>query len=101
MSFVCYTLASSNRPNAFNKLPKSLRTQYKSCSKREIQCKNMVYVTVLREKKSSTIRQLTGLYCKAVTYACTACSISLAATKAAAKFMYPSMKSGFKRTACR
>lgn len=28
---VCHTFASSNLPNAFNKFPKSLRTQYKSC----------------------------------------------------------------------
>lgn len=46
-------------------------------------------------------QSLTGLYCRADTYACTACSMSLAATRAAAKLMYPSMKSGFRRTACR
>lgn len=31
MSFDCHTFASSNLPNAFNRFPKSLRTQYKSC----------------------------------------------------------------------
>lgn len=30
MSFDVHTFASSNLPNAFNKFPRSLRTQYKS-----------------------------------------------------------------------
>lgn len=46
-------------------------------------------------------RLLTGLYCNAVAYAWTAPSKSPAATKAAARLMYPSIKSGFNLTAWR
>lgn len=34
MSFDIHTFASSNLPNAFNRFPKSLRTQYKSCEEK-------------------------------------------------------------------
>lgn len=36
MSFDIHTFASSNLPNAFNRFPKSLRTQYKSCEKKTV-----------------------------------------------------------------
>lgn len=44
---VVLTLASSNRPRAFRRLPRSLRTQYKSCkNERKIQYKKSLQLPV-------------------------------------------------------
>lgn len=57
MSFDIHTFASSNLPNAFNRFPKSLRTQYKSCEEEPVKNEEeSVNYTINDKKKHKTFK---------------------------------------------